>query len=68
MVHLRMYGLIRIGKVCLLSPRRKLFPKYSYGKYKLNNTTLITSSGIGKASIPIRLFNRPEIVEVILNK
>ncbi|MGN1013584.1 MAG: metallophosphoesterase [Clostridia bacterium] len=61
-------GLIRIGKLCLFSPRRKLFPKYSYGKYKLNNTTLITSSGIGKASIPIRLFNRPEIVEVILNK
>lgn len=61
-------GLIRIGKLCLLSPRRKFFPKYAYGKYKLNNTTLIVSSGMGNASIPIRLFNRPEIVEVILKK
>ena len=61
-------GLIRLGKLCLLSPRRKFFPKYSYGKYKLNTTTLITSSGIGNATIPIRMFNQPEIVEVILKK
>lgn len=61
-------GLIRFGKICLLSPRRKFFPKYSYGKNTINNTTIITSSGIGSASIPIRLFNRPEIVEVIIKK
>jgi len=61
-------GLIRFGKICLLSPRRKFFPKYSYGKNTLNNTTIITTSGIGNATIPIRLFNRPEIVEVILGK
>lgn len=61
-------GLIRFGKICLLSPRRKFFPKYSYGKNNINNTTIITSSGIGNASIPIRLFNRPEIVEVIVKR
>lgn len=61
-------GLVRIGKICLLSPRRKFFPKYSYGKNTLNNTTIITSSGIGNASIPIRLFNRPEIVVVTLKR
>ena len=61
-------GLIRFGKVCLLSPRRKFFPKYSYGKNTINKTTIITSSGIGSATIPIRLFNRPEIVEVILKR
>lgn len=59
-------GLVRFGKICLLSPRRKFFPKYSYGKNILNKTTLITSSGLGNATIPIRIFNRPEIVEVIL--
>ena len=59
-------GLIRFGKVALLSPRRKFFPKYAYGKNIINNTTMITSSGIGNARIPIRLFNRPEIVKVIL--
>lgn len=61
-------GLIRFGKYCLLSPRRKFFPKYSYGKTQEDGITIITSSGMGNASIPIRLFNRPEIVEVILNK
>lgn len=61
-------GLIRLGKICLLSPRRKLFPKYGYGKHKINNTTLIVNSGMGNASIPIRMFNRPEIVLVTLKK
>lgn len=61
-------GLIRIGKICLLSPRRRLFPRYGYGKHIINNTTLIANSGIGDASIPIRMFNRPEIVLVTLNR
>lgn len=61
-------GLIRIGKICLLSPRRTFFPKYSYGKTTEENTTIITSSGMGKATLPIRLFNRPEIVEITLKK
>lgn len=59
-------GLIRFGKFCLLSPRRKFFPKYSYGKNEEDNITIITSSGMGNASIPIRMFNRPEIVQVTL--
>lgn len=62
-------GLIRVGKICLLSPRKKLFPKYAYGKYTEGKTTIITSSGMGPARINIRLFNRPEIVEInIVNK
>lgn len=61
-------GLIRLGKICLLSPRRKLFPKYGYGKHIINNTTLIVNSGMGNATIPIRMFNRPEIVLVTLKK
>lgn len=61
-------GLIRFGKICLLSPRRTFFPKYSYGKNTEENTTIVTSSGMGKATLPIRLFNRPEIVIVTLNK
>lgn len=61
-------GLIRFGKICLLSPRRTFFPKYSYGKNTEEHTTIITSAGMGKATLPIRLFNRPEIVVVTLNK
>ena len=59
-------GIVRFGKIGLLSPRRKLFPKYAYGKNKINNTVMITSSGLGSASVKTRLFNRPEIVEVTL--
>ncbi len=59
-------GLIRIGKICLLSPRRKFFPKYAYGMTKEENTTIITSSGMGAARLDIRLFNRPELVEIKL--
>ena len=63
-------GIVRFGKIGLLSPRRKLFPKYAYGKNKINNTVMITSSGLGSASVKTRLFNRPEIVEewIIIRK
>ncbi len=61
-------GLIRFGKICLLSPRRKFFPKYSYGKNTKGSTTIITSSGMGRATLNVRLFNRPEIVYIKLKK
>lgn len=54
-------GIIRIGKICLFSPRRKFFPKYSYGMTTEGSTTIITSAGMGKATLPIRVFNPPEI-------
>lgn len=59
-------GLIRFFKIGLLSPRRKLFPKYCYGKYVLEDSTMFVSSGLGKATIPIRLFNNPEISVITL--
>lgn len=61
-------GLIRIGKLCLLSPRKRFFPKYSYGINVSNNTTIIASSGMGPSRLHIRLFNRPEIVEININR
>lgn len=61
-------GIIRFFKIGLLSPRRKLFPKYCYGKYVMENSTMFVSSGIGKATIPIRLFNNPEISIITLKK
>jgi hypothetical protein len=53
-------GMIRIpftGKG-LLSPERKLFPKYTKGIYEIGDMKLLVSSGLGK----FRLFNPPEIV------
>ena len=42
----------------LLSPERKLFPKYSEGTYRKKNSVMCVSRGLGK----LRLFNPPEIV------
>lgn len=50
----------------LIAPDQGFFPKYTSGTYKINNTTMIVSRGLGNSIIPIRVFNRPEIVVVTL--
>ena len=47
-----------------ISPNKKLFPKYSYGKLKILKTNIIISSGI--KVIPIKILNifKPEIVSI----
>lgn len=50
----------------LIAPGQGLFPKYTSGKHKSDSTTLIVNRGLGNSVIPIRIFNRPEIVEVTL--
>lgn len=60
-------GMIRLPFIgALLSPERKLFPKYSSGVYKKNNKNLIVSRGIGHSKSGIRVFNMPEIVSITL--
>lgn len=49
---------IPLTRIGLLSPERKLFPKYTCGVYTLGITKVLVSSGLGK----LRLFNPPEIV------
>lgn len=51
-------GVIRIGKIGLLHPERKLFPKYSSGVYKLGEKALVVSRGLGK----FRINNAPEVL------
>lgn len=50
----------------LVAPDQGLFPKYTSGIYKQNKSTLIVSRGLGNSIIPVRIFNRPEIVVVTL--
>lgn len=50
----------------VVAPDQGLFPKYTSGVYKQNQSTLIVSRGLGNSIIPIRIFNRPEIVVVTL--
>ena len=61
-LHGGIVGIPGIGGV--LSPQLKLFPKYDFGKYEKDKTTLIVSRGIGWHSVPIRIFNKAEIVVI----
>lgn len=51
----------------LVAPDQGLFPEYTSGAYTQNQSTLIVSRGLGNSIVPIRIFNRPEIVLVILH-
>ncbi len=46
----------------LISPQLRLFPKYDRGLFQKNDTRMVVSRGIGWHSLPIRLFNRAEMV------
>jgi len=52
----------------LVAPDQGLFPKYTSGAYVRNQSTLIVSRGLGNSIIPVRIFNRPEIIKVTLLK
>lgn len=51
----------------LIAPDQGLFPKYTSGMYNSDNTTMIVNRGLGNSIIPVRLFNRPEVVVVTLS-
>lgn len=58
-------GIIRLPFINgLLSPERKLFPKYSGGLYLIDNKKMIVSRGLGK----LRIFNPPEVSIVEISK
>lgn len=63
-LHGGVIGIPGIGGV--ISPQLKLFPKYDFGTFTKDNTTMIVSRGIGWHSIPIRIFNKAEIVSVTI--
>lgn len=50
----------------LIAPDQGLLPKYTSGMYNSDNTTMIVNRGLGNSIIPLRLFNRPEVVVVTL--
>lgn len=50
----------------LIAPNQGLFPKYTSGIHKKDNTTMIVSRGLGNSILPIRIFNRPELVVIYL--
>ncbi len=51
----------------LFAPSQGVFPKYTSGTFKDNNTTMVVSRGIGNSLFPFRVNNRPDLVVVTLN-
>lgn len=52
----------------ILSPGQGLFPKLTSGIHEKGGSQLVISRGLGNSIMPVRLFNKPEIVSVTLRK
>lgn len=50
----------------VLSPGEGFFPEYDKGIIEIGDTILYIDSGLGNSVIPIRLFNRVQISEIII--
>lgn len=62
-------GIIRLGKLGgVISPRYQLFPKYDAGVFQKNRSVMLLSRGLGAHTLPIRLFNRPELICVQIKR
>lgn len=51
----------------VIAPDQGLMPKYSAGVFQTNKTQMVVSRGLGNSMIPVRIFNRPELVVVKLS-
>lgn len=63
-------GQVRIPfmNIGLFSPGEGFLPKYTSGLHELGDTSMIVNRGIGNSSIPLRIFNRPEVTVITLSK
>lgn len=62
-------GQVRIPFVGgLVAPNQGFFPKYTEGAHTSDGTTMVVNRGLGNSIIPLRIFNRPEIIAVTLHK
>ncbi|WP_445669005.1 metallophosphoesterase [Niallia sp. FSL K6-0212] len=52
----------------IVAPDQGFMPEYTAGMYKKADTAMIVNRGLGNSIIPQRIFNRPEIIEVVLEK
>lgn len=62
-------GLIRLPFTDgLISVERTLFPSYTSGFYQFNGRDVFVSRGLGNSGPSFRLFNRPQLVTLTLEK
>ena len=52
----------------LVAPGQGFFPEYTEGSHTAGDTAMYVSRGLGNSLMPIRIFNRPEIVVVELQR
>lgn len=52
----------------VISPSYKLFPKYDFGCFTMEKSHMYLSRGLGSHTIPIRIFNKPEIISLSFHK
>lgn len=62
-------GQIRLPAIgSLFAPDQGFFPAYTEGVYTEEGTTMWVSRGLGNSLFPLRVFNRPELVLVTLER
>ena len=60
-------GQIRLPLIgALVAPHQGLFPKYTSGIYQQTKTNMVVSRGLGNSTLPLRIFNNPELILVEL--
>ena len=60
-------GIIRIpGIGGLITPQVRLFPRYDRGLFEVNGKYLAVSPGLGEHTVPIRIFNPPQLFCIIV--
>jgi predicted MPP superfamily phosphohydrolase len=52
----------------IFAPDQGFLPEFTSGGYAKDSSTMFVSRGLGNSIIPIRIFNRPEIIAVTLNQ
>ena len=48
------------------APGQGIFPKYTAGLYETDDLEMYVGTGIGNSVIPVRIFNPPEVLTIIL--
>lgn len=62
-------GIVRLPFIGgLVAPQFRLFPKYDAGKYQIRNSEMFVSRGLGTHTIPLRLWNKPELMIIHFKK
>lgn len=61
-------GQFRLPWGGVVAPNQGFFPKITAGIHREGGTRMVVSRGLGNSWIPIRLFNRPEVLLVTLRR